>query len=66
MTNRKWMLEQDEYDLLMLVNDFMAYFVPACALEPLATEAWWLENGRSKCNHDCKACVQKWLNEERK
>lgn len=66
MTNRKWMLEQNEYDLLMLVNDFMAYYDPACALEPLATEKWWLENGRSKCNHDCKACIQKWLNEERR
>ena len=66
MTNRKWMLEQNEYDLLMLVNDFMALFTPACALEPLATEKWWLKNGRPKCDLDCRACVQKWLNEERR
>ena len=57
MTNRKWMLEQNEYDLLMRFNNYM---------ELVATEDWWDKNGRSTCDLDCKACVQKWLNEERR
>lgn len=66
MTNRKWMLEQNEYDLLLRANDFMWVYSPRCALELFATETWYQSNGEPNCDHVCKACVQKWLNEERR
>lgn len=67
MTNRKWMLEQNEYDLLMRVNEFVQHlYDPDCVLEPIATESWWKENGPPKCKWNCKACIQRWLNEERR
>lgn len=66
MTNRKWMLEQNEYDLLMRFNNYMDLFSTHCALELVATEDWWEKNGRSTCDLECKECIQRWLNEERR
>lgn len=66
MTNRKWILEQNEYDLLMHFNNYMDLFGPHCALELVATEDWWEKHGRPGCDLDCKDCIQRWLNEERR
>lgn len=66
MTNRKWMLEQNEYDLLMRFNNCMGVFSDHCALEFVATEDWLEKNGRPNCEWNCKNCIQRWLNEERR
>lgn len=66
MTNRKWILEQNEYDLLMRFNKYMDLFGPHCALKLVATEDWWEKHGRPGCDLECKECIQRWLNEERR
>lgn len=58
MTNRKWLNDMSQYDMLMLMNknlldkpdDF------ECIMDALI-----FSTDHKKCNYDCKKCIMEWL-----
>lgn len=61
MKNRdKYILKVNEYDLLIRIQAVMA----GCVLEALTGKDYPCPDDKCCMLSTCKACIQKWLNEE--
>ena len=58
MKNREWLRDMALYDLLMMISENIG----GCILEMLGEDMIPIES----CNGKCSACLQAWLNDERK
>lgn len=61
MTNRKWLRDMSQYDMLMFMNKCLTeetrYF--ECIMDALGERKLGVE-----CYCKCDECIAKWLNEE--
>lgn len=63
MTNREWLLNTNEYDILLYIQNCLEYKEQNCILECLDKKDYNTVCKKFKCK--CKDCIQHWLNSER-
>lgn len=72
-TNRKkYLLDRDEYDLLMEISNNIKGVGTYCAIRAICGKKykkkceyiWYKLGSVSRLERDCGTCIQNWLNEE--